>query len=576
LSATWFGTWNRASDAPYTISDGVSSVTVDMDQRTPPNDISDAGAFWERVTTFTLDATQSTLTVRLSDDADGYVIADGVRLEQIHLPKIEVTVGGARISSGQSNIDFGQAMLGDPLIKTFTVANQGVLPLILEEPISVVGNGFTASGFGDTTLAPGETTTFTVTLTATTTGSFAASLSLASNDLNENPFEFDVSGNVAGSRIVDDKDPGWSIVSGAWNYSGNSSSYFQNDHHYRAPGSGSNVVQWEFTGLEPAATYQVSATWFGTWNRANDAPYTISDGVTSVTVDKDQGNPPDDFTDAGASWELLTTFTMDASSSTLTIQLSDDANGYVIADAIRIVRLEPLQASGHEIASSEPALEASQAATLLQAAAARWLAAGLDASSVAVLLRADVMVIDLAGPTLGLADAGSQRIWLDANAAGYGWFVDATPLVDEEFTLADDDVLKASAESGLANRVDLLTVLAHELGHLLGLQDLASDTHAGELMADRLSTGVRRLPRLAAPRGAPTPAASHAAARAVDQVFAGTQSKSVDGVDAPTASALPITTSRKDRQAVFAEVDEILNDFAKDLCQPLDEWLLDD
>jgi hypothetical protein len=37
---------------------------------------------------------------------------------------------------------------------------------------------------------------------------------------------------------------------------------------------------------------------------------------------------------------------MDASSSTITIQLSDDADGYVIADAVRIVGLGPLTAFG--------------------------------------------------------------------------------------------------------------------------------------------------------------------------------------------------------------------------------------
>ena len=54
---------------------------------------------------------------------------------------------------------------------------------------------------------------------------------------------------------------------------------------------------------------------------------------------KDQGTAWDDFTDADSSWELLTNFTADASSSTFAIQQSDDAHVYVIADALRIVRL---------------------------------------------------------------------------------------------------------------------------------------------------------------------------------------------------------------------------------------------
>jgi hypothetical protein len=42
--------------------------------------------------------------------------------------------------------------------------------------------------------------------------------------------------------------------------------------------------------------------------------------------------------------------------------------------------------------------------------------------------------------------------------------------------------------------MDLLTVLAHELAHLLGHEDLDPVTHAHDLMAATLGTGIRRLP----------------------------------------------------------------------------------
>ena len=56
--------------------------------------------------------------------------------------------------------------------------------------------------------------------------------------------------------------------------------------------------------------------------------------------------------------------------------------------------------------------------------------------------------------------ASGNTITLDDNAAGWGWFVDATPKNDSEFTKAGNQ--------GEKNRMDLLTVVTHEIGHLLG------------------------------------------------------------------------------------------------------------
>lgn len=53
------------------------------------------------------------------------------------------------------------------------------------------------------------------------------------------------------------------------------------------------------------------------------------------------------------------------------------------------------------------------------------------------------------------------------DAAGRGWFVDATPADDREFSPGPWALLDADGPA--EGRVDRLTVLAHELGHHLGL-----------------------------------------------------------------------------------------------------------
>jgi Matrixin len=108
-------------------------------------------------------------------------------------------------------------------------------------------------------------------------------------------------------------------------------------------------------------------------------------------------------------------------------------------------------------------------------------------------------VIDLPTPFVEFADlpggsvgqATGTNITLDTNAAGHGWFVDTTPDNNDEFlATSNPNVWIARAGSAADGKMDMLSVLLHEYGHVLGL-DHSGDTD--DAMAVVLQPGVRKL-----------------------------------------------------------------------------------
>jgi len=101
-----------------------------------------------------------------------------------------------------------------------------------------------------------------------------------------------------------------------------------------------------------------------------------------------------------------------------------------------------------------------------------------------------VSVSDLARGELGYAEG--NRILIDTDAAGHGWFIDSTPYDNSEFSpQGKDGELVAMGSSPAIGDMDLLTVVMHELGHVMGFEDLNPETNL--LMSGTLDTGERHL-----------------------------------------------------------------------------------
>jgi hypothetical protein len=121
------------------------------------------------------------------------------------------------------------------------------------------------------------------------------------------------------------------------------------------------------------------------------------------------------------------------------------------------------------------------------AEAEQRLAAATGIQVSAAMTGVSVQITDLPGNMLG-EDVG-KTILMDRDAAGYGWFVDPTPADDAEFAnVLGPRTLAAGNSSPRVNRVDLLTTVMHEMGHVLGYEH----SDSVDLMYPTLPLGIRR------------------------------------------------------------------------------------
>ncbi|MBL8829710.1 MAG: cadherin-like domain-containing protein, partial [Planctomycetaceae bacterium] len=211
------------------------------------------------------------------------------------------------------------------------------------------------------------------------------------------------------------------------------------------------------TGFTSIANYQTAlrAIKFVTLSSAAVGPRTISFSVRDVTAATN-----------GHLWSDPATKTVNVTAAELATVTNFDA----VVPVITNQDLRPIVAE----------------------AIARWQNAGASPSQIALLRNTPVTIEDLdASASLGTTDG--QSITLDDDAAGIGWFVDSTPRSDREFDERVGRFERQADDGEAAGKYDLLTVMMHEFGHVLGLDDLDSSDVPHQLMTGELTLGTRRL-----------------------------------------------------------------------------------
>jgi hypothetical protein len=125
--------------------------------------------------------------------------------------------------------------------------------------------------------------------------------------------------------VVDNLDREFSLPGGTWVLSTPPDRLGPNNR-YSAAGDGS--ARARFTPrISTAGSYRVSAWWTAHPSHATNAPYTITHagGAATVRVDQEVN---------GGTWNVLGTFPSAAGTGGY-VQLSNDADGYVVADAVK-------------------------------------------------------------------------------------------------------------------------------------------------------------------------------------------------------------------------------------------------
>jgi len=122
-------------------------------------------------------------------------------------------------------------------------------------------------------------------------------------------------------------------ASGFWNSTDSGKDFYGNDFYYINSGSGQNTIKFKTENVNKGF-YDIYAWWTANSQNATNTKFLIECDSQTELIEKSQQTN-------GGQWNLLTRV-ISTTYSDINVTLSDDANGIVVADAIRIVYRGPI------------------------------------------------------------------------------------------------------------------------------------------------------------------------------------------------------------------------------------------
>jgi hypothetical protein len=351
ILATWqeYGV-PRTDDARYEILiNGVVKKTVIVDQRLRPRDLIIDQLPWAKLAEDLIVTAGQHISVRLVSPGGGMMVADAVRIERTDsiptTPTIELLGASGPIQTAGDTMvlaPFETRLSGSEIVDQITIRNVSAVPFALQVPIAPAGFRFEGVVAGRL-IQPGETQTLTLYANSITAQTLTGRLRLLTTSA-VGLAGVNLQATFVSVLTADNSCPNFSTT-GDWTLVQSSSTWVNTSVTFNTSNTPETTATWSFPVLPPGL-YQVQANWNAyTTPRSSQAQYrVVLGGIETNQLTVDQRFPGADSVDDGQKWTTLADNLVVETSKDLRVLLRNLADGYVVADAVRVVRLGALSA----------------------------------------------------------------------------------------------------------------------------------------------------------------------------------------------------------------------------------------